>query len=171
MKMIQMMMIGFLRLSISASASDNIEALERRRIGDAMEMGEMIMVEDGDLYTEHLNLAVNTNAGDSEVPEQSEIDAEMRMLSRLAEDKCFYTGDCEITSDIAYVGTSSDREYRTMEEKYFMMFETLFRRYEPYKYKCAEEGKRVIDLRYLHENGRVVRNGKACSFRGKSPGK
>jgi len=47
----------------------------------------------------------------------------------------------------------------------------LFRRYEPYKYKCAEEGKRVIDLRYLFENGRVVRDGKAHSFRGKSPGK
>jgi len=170
MKILQI--ISFLKLSISASASDDIEALEQQRIRDALRTGEIRIFEDVEQYAENLSLAGNiVPADDSDVPEQSEIDAEMNMLSRLAENECFYTGDCEITSDIASVGTDSDREYRTIEEKYFMMFEMLFRRYEPYKYACEEKGKRVIELRYLHENGRVVRDGKACSFRGKSPGK
>jgi len=112
-------------------------------------------------------LKLTLSASDSEVPEQSEID----ILKELAQDKCKYTEDCKITSDITFVGTDGDREYRIMEEKYFRMFEMMFRRCEPYKYKCAEEGKRVIDLRYLHDNGRAVEDGKAYSFRGKSPGK
>jgi len=109
-----------------------------------------------------------SSIGASGVPKQSEEDI-LKELDQ--DDKCFYTGDCKITGDIAAVGTDSDREYRTVEEKYFMMFETLSSRHEPYKHACEEEGKKVIDLQYLYDNGRAVKDGKAHLSKGKSPGK
>jgi len=154
-----MRIISFLKLTLSAS---NSEALEHQEIGDALRTGQTRIVENLDL-----GFADNANASN----EMSENMSEVGILKELVKNECFYTGECKIADDITSVGTASDREYRIIEEKYFRMFETLFRRYEPYKYKCAEEGKRVIELRYLFENGRVVRDGKAHSFRGKSPGK
>jgi len=104
----------------------------------------------------------------SEVAEQSEID----ILKELDQDKCKYTEDCKFLDDILLSDDRrSDREYRGMEERYFRMFETLFRRFEPYKYECVEEGKRVVDLQYLYNNRPVDDESTAAIFESRSPGK
>jgi len=112
-----------------------------------------------------------TNANADEMLKQAEIErTEIDTLKELAKDEYFYTEDCKFADDITSEEINRDREYRIMEEKYFRMFEMMFRRREPYKYECAEEGKRVIELRYLYNN-RPDDKGKAYSFRGRSPGK
>jgi len=121
------------------------------------------------------SLTISANA--SKVLEQPEITAERRELRRLSRDECFYTEDCKFLDDILLSDDiQSDREYRGIEEKYFRMFEMMFRRREPYKYECMEEGKRVIELRYLYNNPRTKRPREwagymAHLFKNKSPGK
>jgi len=177
MKVMQMM-IGFLKLSISAS--DDIETLEQQRIMEALRTGRIKIVEGRDLGFKFVE-ADETNANDSndiEALEQSKIEkAEIDILKELTQDKCKYTEDCTFLDDILLSDDRrSDREYRGIEEKYFRMFELMFRRREPYRYECVEEGKRVIELQYLYNNRPVKRSEKWTEymtqlFESKSPGK
>jgi len=88
-----MQIVGFLKLSISASddgsdsdSDDGSEAFEHQESEN-----ELRIIENMDFYIEDLNVA-GSNAGDSEVPENMSEVGILRELDQ--DDKCFYTGDC-----------------------------------------------------------------------------
>jgi len=80
---------------------------------------------------------------------------ELDRLKELDQETCIYT------DDMVFCGSAedrrSDREYCKISEDHFKMFALMHRRPEPYKFEC-EEGKRVIELRYLYENGKIERS-------------